>query len=158
MDNKLLKNIKLVVSDFDGIFTDGKINVYSDGKTSKTLDYKDIMAVALILKKGIRFAILSGETSSAIEMLKRNFPSIDIFQNERHKLNVLLSLLERYNINAQDVVYLGDDINDIDCLNIVGHPVTVPNSHDSVKTINNITITKHTGGNGALREITDLLL
>ena len=92
MDNKLFKNIKLVVSDFDGIFTDGKINVYSDGKTSKILDYKDIMAIAIILRKGINFAILSGETSSAIEMLKKNFSAISVFQSERNKLKVLNKL------------------------------------------------------------------
>ena len=66
-ENFEFKNIELIVSDFDGIFTDGKIEVFSDGKTSKKLDYKDIMGIAIILKQGIRFAILSGEKSVAID-------------------------------------------------------------------------------------------
>ena len=79
----LPQNIKLVVSDFDGIFTDGKLEIFSDGKTSKKIDYKDIMGIAIILKKGINFAIISGEKSFAIDILKEKFPNIDVFQNER---------------------------------------------------------------------------
>ena len=63
-------NIKLFICDFDGIFTDGKLTVYSDGKTSKVIDYKDIMAIANLLKRNIKFAIISGEKSSAIDILK----------------------------------------------------------------------------------------
>ncbi|MGM9993214.1 MAG: KdsC family phosphatase [Candidatus Avigastranaerophilus sp.] len=155
---KSFNNIKLIVSDFDGIFTDGKLTVYSDGKTSKVIDYKDIMAVAVILKKGIKFAVLSGETSMAIDILKKNFPSIDVFQNERKKINVLLSLMEKYNVKKEDVIYIGDDINDIECLQFVANPVTVPNAHISVKSIENISITETCGGNGAVREVADLLI
>lgn len=155
---KSFNNIKLIVSDFDGIFTDGKLTVYSDGKTSKVIDYKDIMAVAVILKKGIRFAVLSGETSMAIDILKKNFPSIDVFQNERKKINVLLSLMEKYNVKKEDIIYIGDDINDIECLQFVANPVTVPNAHISVKSIENISITETCGGNGAVREVADLLI
>ena len=69
-NNFLLKDIKLVVCDFDGIFTDGKIEVFSDGKTSKKLDYKDIMGIAIVVKRGIKFAIISGENSAAIDIMK----------------------------------------------------------------------------------------
>lgn len=155
---KPFENIKLVVSDFDGIFTDGKLTVYSDGKTSKTIDYKDIMAISVIIKKGIKFAILSGDTSEAIDILKHHFPSIDTFQNQRNKLNILLSLMEKYNLKSENIIYIGDDINDIDCLKSVNNPVTVPNAHCSVKSINNIYITENYGGNGVVREIADLLL
>ena len=80
------ENIKLIVSDFDGIFTDGMLEVFSDGRTSKKISYRDIMAVSIIIKKGIKFAILSGEKSSAIDILKEKFPQIDSFQNEEIKL------------------------------------------------------------------------
>lgn len=156
--NFLPKNIKLVVSDFDGIFTDGKLEVFSDGRTSKKIDYKDIMGVAIIIKKGIKFAVISGENSAAIDILKQKFPSIDTFQNERNKIKVLNSLLEKYNITPENVIYLGDDINDIECLNYVKYPVSVPDAHKRVKGIKGIYITENSGGNGAFREIADLIL
>ena len=152
------KDIKLVVSDFDGVFTDGKIEVYSDGTTSKKMDYKDIMGVANILKKGLKFAIISGETSQAISYLKKIFPQIKTFENERKKINVLKNLLEEYGIPPEKSMYFGDDINDLKCLNFCGVPVTVANAHPSVKQVENIIISEHSGGNGAFREITDYLL
>lgn len=150
--------IKIIVSDFDGIFTDGKLTVYSDGKTSKTIDYKDIMAIANILKKGIKFAVISGETSAAIDEIKKKFPMIDTFQNERKKINVLLSLLKKYDLKPENTMYIGDDINDIECLKLVKYPVTVNNAHKDLKNIQNIFITSNSGGNGAFREITDYIL
>ena len=152
------KDIKLVVSDFDGIFTDGKLEVYSDGTTSKKLDYKDIMGIANILKKGVKFAIISGETSQAISMIKKIFPQIETFENERKKINVFKKLLEKYAVLPENSMYFGDDINDLECLNYCGVPVTVANAHDSVKKVENIIISEHSGGNGAFREITDYLL
>lgn len=158
MENKIFlpRNIELIVCDFDGIFTDGKLEVFSDGRTSKKIDYKDIMGVAVIVKKGIKFAILSGEKSAAIDILKEKFKMIDTFQNERNKIGVLKMLLEKHNINPENVIYMGDDINDIECLNYIGYPVSVPNAHEKVKEVKGIHITKNSGGNGAFREVADL--
>lgn len=153
----LLSNIKLFVCDFDGIFTDGKLLVFSDGKTAKQVDYQDIMAVANIIKKGINFAIISGEKSHAIDILKEKFPMIDTFQNERNKIQVLNNLIKKYDISSNDIIYMGDDINDITCLECVGHPFTVQNAHSKVKEIKNIKITQKSGGQGAVREVADLI-
>ena len=153
--NFLPQDIKLIVSDFDGIFTDGKLEVFSDGKTSKKIDYKDIMGIAIVLKKGINFAIISGEKSAAIDIIKEKFAKVDAFQNERNKINVLKSLIEKYNLTKDNIIYLGDDINDIECLNFVKYPVTVPEAHDKVKEVKDIYITKNSCGNGAFREVAD---
>lgn len=152
------EDIKIIVSDFDGVFTDGKIEVFSDGSTSKKMDYKDIMAIALILRKGIKFAIISGEKSAAIDKLKDNFPQIDVFQGERKKINILKSILEKYAISPENSIYIGDDVNDIDCLTYTKNPVTVKNAHKTIKEIPNIQITENIGGNGAFREVTDSIL
>jgi len=152
------EDIKIIISDFDGIFTDGKLTIYSNGTTSKQIDYKDIMAIANILKMGIKFVIISGEKSAAIDILKEKFPSIEVFQNERKKINVLKNLLSEYNLSPENTIYMGDDINDIECLNYVKFPITVNNAHESVKQIKNIYITRNNGGCSAFREITDLIL
>ena len=152
------QNIKLIISDFDGVFTDGMLEVFSDGRTSKKITYRDIMAISIILKKSINFAILSGEKSFAIDILKEKFPKIDIFQNERNKLNILFFLIEKYGIKKEEILYIGDDINDIECLNTVGFPFTTADGHEEVKKLKNINITNAKGGHGVLREIADLIL
>ena len=151
-------NIKLFICDFDGIFTDGKLTVYSDGKTSKFIDYKDIMAIANLLKKDIKFAIISGEKSTAIDILKEKFPSIETYQNERNKIKILKLLLKKWNLKPKNTIYIGDDINDIECLRYVSFPVTVKNAHPQVKNIQNIFITSNEGGCGAVREVADYIL
>ena len=157
MDDKF-KDVKFVISDFDGIFTDGKIEIFSDGKTSKRVDYRDLMGLAVILKRGINFAIISGDTSVVIDLIKQKFPQIETFQNEHKKIDVLKSLIAKYGFSRDNVIYLGDDINDKDCLSYVKYPVTVQNAHESIKKIDGIYITKNVGGNGAFREVTDLIL
>ena len=148
----------MVVSDVDGVFTDGKLTIYSDGTTSKNVDYKDIMAIANIIKQDIKFAIISGEKSAAIDIIKSKFPMIDEFQNERKKINVLNLLLEKYNLDLDNVIYIGDDINDIECLNAVSHPATVQDAHDTVKNLDGIYVSTKKGGCGAFREIMDCIL
>lgn len=160
MNNSFFRNsnVKIVVSDFDGVFTDGKLTVYSDGRTSKVIDYKDIMAIANIIKKGIKFAIVSGEISSAIDEVQKKFPMIETFQNERKKIEVLKKLLDKYGISPENAMYLGDDINDIECLEYVKYPVTVNDAHSSIKELKGIFVTERCGGKGAFREVTDYLL
>ena len=152
------EDIKMLVCDFDGIFTDGKLTIYSDGKTSKTIDYKDIMAIANLIKRNIKFAIISGENSVAIDILQKKFPSIETFQNERNKIKILKDLLKKHNLLPENILYMGDDINDIDCLNYISFPVTVANAHSKVKNIKNIFITTNNGGQGAVREVVDFIL
>ena len=159
MDIKTWKNqnIRMVVSDFDGIFTDGKPTIYSDGRTSKVIDYKDIMAIANVIKKGMKFAVISGEISAAIDEIQKKFPMIETFQNERNKLSVLKNLLNKYGIKPEETLYIGDDINDIECLQYVTFAATVNNAHDKVKEIKDIFVSKNNGGNGAFREIADYI-
>ncbi len=148
-------NIKLIVSDFDGVFTDRKLTIYSDGKTSKVIDYTDIMAIAIVIKKGIKFAIISGEKSAAIDVLASKFPMIQTFQDERNKIKVLKNLAEQHSVKPEEILYIGDDINDLECLKYVGHAYTVADAHCSVKELSNINVTKCCGGTGAFREIAD---
>ncbi len=150
--------IKLVVSDFDGIFTNRKLTVYSDGRTSKVIDYMDIMAIAIIIKKGINFAVISGEKSAAIDTIAEKFPMIKTYQNIRNKLQILEELIKENNITKDNVLYIGDDINDIECLKYVLYPCTVADAHKTVKELPGIYITKNNGGECAFREIADLIL
>ena len=70
---KIKNDIKLVISDFDGIFTDGGVYVMDGGKTAKKINYIDVMAVSLLLKRGIKIAIISGEVSPALNFIKNKF-------------------------------------------------------------------------------------
>lgn len=155
---KLDKNIKLIVSDFDGVFTDGGIYIFDDFQTAKKLNFKDIMGISQALKNDFKLALISGEKSKAVDYLVNKFPAIDAHQGIRDKLSELKIIIEQYAVKREEVIYIGDDVNDIECLNYVDHPITVPNSNSKVKEVKNVQITDSNGGDGAFREVIDSLL
>ena len=148
--------IKLIISDFDGIFTDGSVLVFDDGKTAKRLDYADIMGIAVANKKGYEVIIISGENSPAIDFLKSKFPLLEAHQNIRKKKELVEEILAKRNLTFDNVLYLGDDVNDIDCLVSAKNKYTVENANYKVKELN-IPVLKHKGGYGAFREAVDAL-
>lgn len=158
MSLKIPKTIKMVISDFDGIMTDGSIYIDENLSMSRRLHFKDLMAVSLLRKAGIELAFISGEKNPIIELLAERFKINEIHQDIRIKIDVLKAILQRNNLKVDEVLYIGDDINDIDCLNHVSTKITVPNATHRVKKVNGIQVTKESGGSGAFREVVDCLL
>ena len=154
----LPKTIKMVITDFDGIVTDNCVYIDSNGNTSRKLNFKDIMAFSLLKKNGFGIAIISGEANSAIELLAKKFDIAEIHQGIRNKLEVLKNIIEKYNLTLEEVLYIGDDVNDYDSLNFVKYAITVPNAVKKIRCIKGIQITNELGGNGAFREVVDCLL
>lgn len=152
------KTIKMIISDFDGIMTDNCIYIDEELKISRKVNFKDIMAVSLARKAGIELAFISGEKNPIIDLLAQRFDIKEIHQNIRIKIDVLKSIVKRSNLKFDEFLYIGDDINDIDCLNFSQTKITVPNSTSKVKEVKDIQITNESGGNGAFREVVDCLL
>lgn len=155
---KIPKTIKMVISDFDGVMTDGGIYIAQDWSVSRKLNFKDIMAVSLLKKAGKELAFISGENNPVIDMMAEKFKLDDIHQNIRVKIDALKSIVEKHNLKPEEFLYIGDDINDIDCLNFSHTKITVPNSVQAVKNVEGIQITTAKGGDGAFREVVDCLL
>lgn len=153
------KDIKLIVTDFDGILTDGGVyfSSVSDEETKK-LSFKDIMGMSLAVKNGYKVAIISGEKNKIIDKLAGKFNLEDVHQGIKDKLGVLQGITEKYRLSQNDICYLGDDINDIKAMEQAGTAVTVPGANYKVKELKNILITSAEGGDGAFREVVDSLL
>lgn len=155
---KLPKTIKMIISDFDGIMTDGGIYVDENLNISRKIHFKDIMAMSILRKAGFDLAFVSGEKNPVIDLLAQRFNLKEIHQDIRIKLDILKLIIENYNLKQEEFLYIGDDINDIACLNFSSTKITVPNSAPVVKQVKGIQITNEYGGNGAFREVVDCLL
>ena len=155
---KFSEKIKLVVTDFDGIITDNCVYVDENKNMSRRLNFRDVMGFSLLKKNGFLIAIISGEKNSSIDLIKEKFDIEDVFCDIRIKKAVLESLLSKYNINNDEYIYIGDDVNDKECLEMSKYRVTVKNAHKSILSIKDIQITENNGGEGAFREIVDKLL
>lgn len=151
-------SIKFVITDFDGIVTDNCVYINSDGEMSRKLNFRDVMAFAILRKNGYKIGIISGEKNSAIDIIAKKFDVEEVHQNIRIKIDVLKSIIEKYNLKEDEFVYIGDDINDLDSLKFAKYAITVPDAVKKVKEIEGIQITTARSGEGAFREIVDTLV
>lgn len=154
---KLPNSIKMVITDFDGVVTDNCVYINEDFTMSRKLNFKDVMGFSILRKNGFDIAIISGEKNSAIETMAKKFNIKEIHQNIRIKIDVLKSIVERYALTDDEFVYIGDDVNDLECLKFAKYKVTVPHAPEKVKAIEGIQVTQNAAGNGAFREVADCL-
>lgn len=150
--------INTVITDFDGIVTDNCVYINEDFSMSRKLNFKDIMAFFILKRNGYRTCIISGESNSAIEKIAEKFGVDEVHQNIRVKIDVLKSIIEKYNLTQDEYVYIGDDINDLECLRYAKYKITVPHAVSKLKEIANIQITENIAGDGAFREVADCLV
>lgn len=158
MGFKFGKNVKILVADFDGVFTDGGAYIDEQGNISKKINFADIMGLYHFLKNGYKFAIISGEESSAVHYLVNKLKLEDVYQGVRDKSAVMKEIMDKYSFKADEIIYAGDDINDIAPMNMVKYAVAPKNANYKVKKVKNIQVSKLAGGSGFIREITDSIL
>ena len=148
--------VKMFLSDCDGCLTDGGMYYSENGDELKKFNTKDGMAFSLLKNKGIITGIITGEDR---ELNKRRAEKLklDILESGcKDKLTVIKKLCDKYNINLSNVVYVGDDINDIEALSAVGFSCCPSDATSSVKKVVNY-ISKCKGGYGVIRDIVDKL-
>ena len=154
---ELPKTIKMVITDFDGVMTDNNVYIGEDYKTSRRVNFRDIMGVYNLKKNNIDVAIISGDKSAAIDVIAKKIGLEEVHQDIRIKIDVLKSILQKYSLSQEEYVYIGDEIIDFECLEYAKYKVTVPQAHKKVKGIQGIQITNEDAGNGAFREVADCL-
>ena len=154
----LPKTIKMVITDFDGVMTDGCVYISDTGEFTRKVHFKDVMGMALLRKAGFKLGIISGEGNQAIEMLAKKFNIEEVHQSIRIKIDVLKDIIERHNLSQEEYVYIGDDVNDFACLEHAKYKITLPHAPIKLKQIEGIQITENECGNGAYREVADCLI
>lgn len=155
---KLPKTIKYIISDFDGIMTDNCVYVDNNLNMMRKINFKDLIGISRLKKAGIEIIFISGEKNAIIDTITKRFNLPENHQDIRVKIDVLKDIINRYNLKDDEFLYMGDDINDEECLKYAKIKVTVPNAVDRIKKIKKIQITKSSGGDGALREVANCLL
>lgn len=159
MGNINLPNtIKMVITDFDGVVTDNYVYIDENSKMSRRLNFKDIMAFSMLKKNGYKVAIISGEKNSAIELMAHTFSIDEIHQDIRVKIDIMKSIVKKYGLSQEEYLYIGDDVNDMECLEHAKYKLTVNNAAYKVKLIDGIQITDASSGEGAFREVVDCLI
>jgi len=151
-----LSQIKAVIFDFDGVFTDNRVIVSTTGEEFVICDRGDGMGTNLLADAGIKMLILSKEKNAVVTSRGKKL-NIEVIQGCDDKLPELKKWLKKNNIDAQQSAYIGNDINDLECLSHVGVSVIPADAHHSVLEAATWML-QHNGGRGAIREFADVLL
>lgn len=150
--NKInIKNIDLIVYDFDGVLTDNKVLVFTDGQEAVYCNRSDGMAIGIIKNRGVRQLILSTEENGVVAARAKKL-NIEVLQGLKDKRSALKDFCRTHKYNLKKVVYIGNDINDLDAMSIVGYPVAPSDANVRIKTLALIVV-KAKGGDGVVREL-----
>lgn len=151
-----LNNIKLLITDVDGVMTDCGMYYSENGDELKKFNTRDGMAIQLLREHGIKTAIITKENTKIVERRAKKLKVDEVFQGIEDKMAVLESLKYKYGFDYSEIAYIGDDINDIPVLKTVGFSFCPNDAVDDVKKICTV-IAKENGGNGVVREFVELL-
>ena len=149
-------DIDALVTDFDGVHTDDRATVSQDGAESVTVNRSDGMGMRLLRESGISALILSTEENPVVSARAEKL-KIPALQGITDKTAALSSWLSHEGIDPARVAYLGNDVNDLGCMALVGWPVAVPDAHPDVLAAARLVLTRP-GGSGAVRELCEHVL
>lgn len=148
--------IALLVFDFDGVFTTNQVLVMQDGTEGVLCNRSDGLGIGMLKKAGMSMLVLSAEVNPVVAARCRKL-KLDCVQGEADKLGALKRVLDERNLDPKMVAYVGNDVNDIPCMQHVGFPISVADSWPSVHSYAKRTTTRP-GGHGAVREICEWFL
>lgn len=152
-----IRRVRLILMDVDGVLTDGGIVLGPDGFEIKRFDVQDGMGLTLAREAGLCTGIITGRRSAAVERRARELAMDEVHQGCGLKEEVLDEILRNRGIDAAEVAFIGDDVQDIPVLRRVGLPVCVANGTAAARREAKY-VTKRAGGHGAVREVIDLVL
>lgn len=152
-----VNKIKAVALDVDGVLTDGTFIWGTNGKEYKKFSFADVMGISLGHKAGLIFALISGENSLLVDRFAEKMGIADVYKGCKDKASALRSFVQKHNIALSEVCFMGDDVNDLNAMALVGLSAAPANAQEAVKLKANL-VTSHCGGQGAVRELVDHLL
>lgn len=149
--------IKAVALDVDGVLTDGTFWWGADGEEFRRFSFADVMGISLGSRAGLRFALVSGEDSSLVDRFAAKMGIKDIYKNCKDKAAALRLFAQNYNLQLAEICFMGDDVNDLEALEIAGLSAAPANARPAVLR-KAAFVAKCKGGKGAVRELIDSIL
>jgi YrbI family 3-deoxy-D-manno-octulosonate 8-phosphate phosphatase len=150
------KKIKLLLSDVDGVLTDGGMYYTEKGEIMKKFNTKDGMGVELLRKNKIDVVLITREKSVIVKKRAKKI-NVEAHIGILDKKKILNKICKKYNVKYEETAYIGDDVNDLEIMKQVGFSASPSDAVDKVKKISNY-ISSLKGGNGVLREIADMII
>lgn len=154
---KKLKKIKAFVLDVDGVLTNGGLIIYPDGKFLRQMNAKDGYIIKLALHHNYIMAVITGGREENIKSRLENLGVQEVFLGANNKLPILKKILKKYRLNKEEVMYMGDDIPDLETLKYVGFSCCPSDAANDIQMICDY-ISPKKGGEGCVRDVIEQTL
>lgn len=151
------QSVRLIAFDVDGIMTDGGLYLSDSGEEFKRFNSLDGHGLKMLKASGVELAIVTGRTSRCVELRAQNLGIMHLYQGITDKLATVKTLLAKLQLSAQQAAYMGDDVVDLPAMLHVGMCISVPDAPQIVRDRAHY-VTRCNGGNGAVREVCELLM
>tara|TARA_B100000575_G_scaffold291812_1_gene298607 strand:- start:2263 stop:2793 length:531 start_codon:yes stop_codon:yes gene_type:complete len=152
-----LNKIKTFIFDVDGVLTDGKVLITSEGEVYRAFDTKDGFALKCALMQGFKIAIITGGNNEGIKQRFKEFGICDIYMGSLNKIDAYKDFMNNYSLKPEEILYVGDDIPDIPVMKKVGISCCPSDAVPDVKEIVDY-VSHKKGGEGCVREIIEQVL
>lgn len=152
-----ISKIKIVLTDVDGVLTDGGMYYTDEGQVMKKFNVKDGLGAVLLKKNGYQIGIISSDKSPLIRTRGERLSMDYIYVDARDKVKALNEICEKNNLTYENIAFIGDDLNDLEMLKAVGFSAAPSDSVDEVLAVVDYVCTRK-GGKGAYREYVDLIM
>ena len=150
------KNIKIILTDVDGVLTDGGRYYSEKGETLKKFHVRDGMGVNILLRNGIKTIIVTKENSKITKKWAKEMNVTKVISGSIKKEAELSKICREFNVSKKELAYIGDDVNDSNLLQLVGFSAVPNDANENIKKNVDYVCIKN-GGNGAFREIVDII-
>lgn len=149
--------IKLVAFDIDGVMTDGSLIYLPDGTEAKTFNAKDGQGIVMLNKAGVKTAIITAKDSKVVLKRAETLGITKVFTGQKNKIKALEILCDEFQIQKDEVAYMGDDYPDLCVIKEVGLSCTPSDGIEDIKNAVSF-VSSYSGGRGAVREFCDFIL
>lgn len=157
MSKQKAAKIKALVFDVDGVMTDGSLTFDENGVEYKTFNAKDGQGIVMMNRAGFVTAIITARENGTVRHRFKNLGMTRLFEGCKNKIAALREFMDEYNLQPEEIAYMGDDLPDICVLKTVGLPCCPNDAVDEVKE-HAVFVSSKNGGRGAVRELCDLVL
>jgi 3-deoxy-D-manno-octulosonate 8-phosphate phosphatase (KDO 8-P phosphatase) len=149
--------VRALVTDVDGVLTDGGLYYAENGDEQKRFDVRDGQGLVLLREAGLLTVIVTRKQTTIVTRRARDLGIAEVHQNVTDKAAAITELLARHRLDPAAVCYVGDDVGDLPAMRLAGLPIAVA---DAVKDVRRAAtyVTRAGGGRGAIREVCDLIL
>lgn len=152
-----LKKIKAFAFDVDGVLSDTKVNLSSDGELLRTMNTKDGYAMQYASRRGYPIAIITGGRAESIAMRFRTLGIQDIYLGASKKTDDFEDFRKKYSLESDEILYMGDDLPDYEVMKICGVPCCPADAVEEIKSVS-VYISHLKGGEGCVRDIMEQVL